>query len=144
MNSQSPLRFGMSRPLLSLAAGIAILCICLSAIGQQMAPPRTLDELKEEVQARAERKAYPVAALDTLEVKEALGNLKSLDRDEWATVWSAVGDRHLELAKTLMATDKRAASRQYRDAVEYYLFARFPLENSPGKVTSGQASDSTA
>ena len=138
MNSQSPLRFRMSRPLLSRTAGIAILCICGSAIGQQIAPPRTLDELKEEVQSRVERKAYPVAALDSLEVKEALGNLKSLDRDEWATVWSAVGDRHRELAKTLVTADKRAASRQYRDAVEYYLFARFPLENSPAKVKAYQ------
>jgi hypothetical protein len=27
----------------------------------QSAPPRTLEEVKNEVQARAERKAYPVA-----------------------------------------------------------------------------------
>lgn len=113
----------------SLAASIAV---------AQITPPRTLDELKDEVQVRAERRAYPVAALDPIEVREALGNLKSLDRDEWAAVWSAVGDRHLELGKVLAATDNRAASRQYRDAVEYYLFARFPLENSPGKVKAYQ------
>ncbi|MEO8133843.1 MAG: alpha/beta fold hydrolase [Betaproteobacteria bacterium] len=100
----------------------------------QIAPPRTLDELKDEVQSRADRKAYPVAGLEPTEVREALGNLKSLDRDEWAAVWSAVGTRHLELAKSLVASDRRSAARQYRDAAEYYLFARFPLENSPGKV----------
>src|SRR4030095_9376533 len=66
--------------------------------------------------------------------KEALGNLKSLDRDEWASVWSALGAKHLALANALVATDRRSASRQYHDAVEYFLFARFPLENSPGKV----------
>jgi pimeloyl-ACP methyl ester carboxylesterase len=111
---------------LALAASIATLARA------QVATPRTLDELKEEVQARADRRAYPVAALDPAEVREGLGNLKSLDRDEWAAVWSAVGDRHVALAKA--ATDRRIAARQYHDAIEYFLFARFPLENSPGKV----------
>ena len=86
------------------------------------------------MQVRVERRAYPVAGLDPLEVREALGNLKSLERDEWAAVWSAVGDMHFERAKMLLATDKRSASQQYRNAVEYYMLARFPLENSPGKV----------
>ena len=137
MNTTPAFASRMRKLLASLAMVIVGLWAGAPAIAQ-IAPPRTLDELKEEVQARAERKAYPVAALDALEVKEALGNLKSLDRDEWATVWSAVGDRHLEQAKTLTGTDKRAASRHYRDAVEYYLFARFPLENSPGKVKAYQ------
>ena len=111
----------------------------------QIAPPRTLDELKDEVQIRADRRAYPVSALDPIEVRDALGNLKSLDRDEWAAVWSAVGDRHLERGKTLLATDKRSASQQYRDAIEYYMLARFPLENSPGKVKAySQALDAFA
>ena len=115
-----------------LLAGV--LLMAMAPVSAQVPPPRTLDEVKDEVQLRAERKAYPVAALDATEVREALGNLKSLDRDEWAAVWSAVGDRHVELAKSLAVSDRRAAVRQYRDAVEYYLFARFPLENSPGKV----------
>jgi pimeloyl-ACP methyl ester carboxylesterase len=114
------------------AAGLAL--AGLGVASAQIAPPRTLDELKDEVQARADKRAYPVAALDPAEVKEALANLKSLDRDEWAAVWSALGDKHVAAAKVAAATDRRTASRQYRDAVEYYLFARFPLENSPGKV----------
>lgn len=127
----SPLRVRLSRLAMTLFAAGALLSGLAAA---QLAPPRTLDELKDEVQVRADRKAYPVAALDPIEVREALNNLKSLDRDEWAAVWSSVGDRHADLARTLVATDRRAASRQFRDAVEYYLFARFPLENSPGKV----------
>jgi pimeloyl-ACP methyl ester carboxylesterase len=130
-------RIRASAPLWSGA--LAAIASLVSALAMaQIAPPRTLDELKDEVQLRAERKAYPVAALDPTEVREALGNLKSLDRDEWAAVWSAVGDRHLELGKSLAATDRPAAGRQYRDAIEYYLFARFPLENSPGKVKAYQ------
>ena len=100
-------------------------------------PPSSLrraawDELKAEIQERADRKAYPVAQLDPAEVREALGNLKSLNRDEWAGAWSAIGDRHLEKAKSLEATDKAGAARGFEHAMEYYLFARFPLEDSPG------------
>src|SRR5439155_606745 len=70
--------------------------------------------------------------LDRAEVREALGALKTLDRDEWATAWSAIGDRHMAQAKR--ASDRASASEHYKYAFEYYLFARFPLENSPGKV----------
>jgi esterase FrsA len=106
--------------------------VAITAVAQ-IAPPRTLAELKTEVQARVDRKAYPVASLDAGEVREALAQLKSLDRDEWAGVWSAVGDRHLKAAQAAEATDRAGAIEQYRAAVEYYMFARFPLENSPGK-----------
>ncbi len=117
---------------------LAAIALFQCAAFAQVAAPRTLEELKEEVQSRAERKVYPVAALDPVEVKEALGNLKTLDRNEWAAVWSALGERHLALAKSAAPTDRRTASRQYRDATEYFLFARFPLENSPGKVKAYQ------
>jgi len=42
------------------------------------------------------------------------------------------GDRHMTQAKK--ASDRASASEQYKYAFEYYLFARFPLENSAGKV----------
>ena len=37
----------------------------------QLAPQRTFEELKKEIQARADRKAYPVAHLDATETREA-------------------------------------------------------------------------
>ena len=116
------------------SALLVLLGVASAFASAQIAPPRTLEELKNEVQVRAERRAYPVTGLDPIEVREALGNLKSLERDEWAAVWSEMGDRHRERGKVLLATDKRAASQQYRDAIEYYMLARFPLENSPGKA----------
>ncbi len=97
----------------------------------QSGGPRTLPELKADVQERADRNAYPVSGLDAAEVREALGNLKTLDRDEWAATWSAIGDRHMAQAKSASGA---AAAKEYKYAFEYYLFARFPLENSPGKV----------
>lgn len=100
----------------------------------QSGGPRTLPELKADVQERANRHAYPVSELDPAEVREALASLKTLDRDEWASAWSAIGDRHMALAKKAGSSDPVTASKHYKYAFEYYLFARFPLENSPGKV----------
>ena len=44
---------------LVLGVGMAVLASLATA---QLAPPRTLEELKDEVQARVDRRAYPVAA----------------------------------------------------------------------------------
>jgi len=110
-----------------------LLALAASALAQS-GGPRTLPELKTDVQERADRNAYPVSGLDAAEVREALGNLKTLDRDEWAAAWSAIGDRHMALARKAGSSDPATASKHYKYAFEYYLFARFPLENSPGKV----------
>ena len=117
-----------------LALGIVLLvAVSASPAGAQLAVPRTLAELKAEVQLRADRKAYPVATLDPTEVRKALAQLTSLDRDEWAATWSGIGDRHRMAAQAAEASDRTRAIEQYRSAVEYYMFARFPLEDSPGK-----------
>jgi len=81
---------------------------------------RTLEELKAETQARADRNAYPLIGLKADEVREALGRLTSLDRDEWAASWSQIGDRYM-------------AKRDYHQAWLYYSFARWPVPNSAGK-----------
>lgn len=116
--------------------GAAVAAAALGVCGAraQLAPARNLEELKSEIQARADRKAYPVAQLDAGEVREALANLKSQDRDHWASVWGAVGDRHFAKARALEATDKSAAVHAYDEAMQWQMFARFPLEDSPGTV----------
>ena len=114
---------------LTILAGLAIGATLATA---QLAPPRTLDELKAEIIERADRKAYPVSQLDPAEVREALGNLRSQNRDEWAAAWGAIGDRYLAKGKALESSDKAAAARAFEHAMEYYMFARFPLEDSPG------------
>ena len=81
---------------------------------------RTLDELKAETQARADRNAYPLIGLKPDDVREALARLTSLDRDAWAASWSEIGDRYM-------------AGKDFRRAWLYYSFARWPVPNSPGK-----------
>jgi esterase FrsA len=97
------------------AAGFAV--ATTSATAQS---GRTLEELKTEAQARADRNAYPLIGLKPDEVREALGRLTSLDGDEWAASWSQIGDRSM-------------AKKDYHQAWLYYSFARWPVPNSPGK-----------
>src|SRR5437868_11016330 len=101
---------------LFLAAGVAATLAASSAAQSG----RTLEELKAETQARADRNAYPLIGLKADEVREALGRLTSLDRDEWAASWSELGERYM-------------AKKDFHQAWLYYSFARWPVPNSPGK-----------
>jgi dienelactone hydrolase len=99
-----------------LAAGVAATVAVTSAAQSG----RTLEELKAEAQARADRNAYPLIGLKADEVREALSRLTSLDRDEWAASWSQIGERYM-------------AKKDFHQAWLYYSFARWPVPNSPGK-----------
>ncbi|HZE61617.1 MAG TPA: alpha/beta fold hydrolase [Burkholderiales bacterium] len=90
------------------------------AVAVQAQSGRTLEELKAETQARADRNAYPLIGLKPDEVREALGRLASMDRDEWAASWSQIGERYM-------------AKKDFHQAWLYYSFARWPVPNSPGK-----------
>jgi pimeloyl-ACP methyl ester carboxylesterase len=82
---------------------------------------RTLEDLKREAQARADRNAYPLIGLDPAVVREVLASLTSLERDEWARAWSAAAERYRA------AGDLVAAWRTYS-------FARWPVPlDSPQK-----------
>jgi pimeloyl-ACP methyl ester carboxylesterase len=102
----------------ALAVGIAVGIAAHSEA--QTTSGRTLEELKAEAIARADRNAYPLIGLKPAEVREALQRLTSLDRDEWAASWSAIGDRYME-------------KKDFHQAWLYYSFARWPVPNSPGK-----------
>src|SRR4051812_8836070 len=96
-------------------------CAALFAGAAEAQPAgRTLEELRTEAQARADRNAYPLIGLKPGEVREALARLKSLDRDEWAASWSEIGDRYV-------------SNGQFLEAWRYYSFARWPQPDSPGK-----------
>src|SRR5260221_12417356 len=128
----------MNRPTFREPLALALLLALAAPTLAQVAAPRTLPELKTEVQGRADRHAYPVSELEPAEVREALAALKTLDRDEWAQAWSAIADRHMAQAKK--ESERAGASDQYKYAFEDYLFARFPRENSPGKMKAYEKS----
>src|SRR5438309_841518 len=99
----------------------AFLCFCILGLQAGAQPAqRSLEELKAETQARADRNAYPLIGLKADDVREALANIKSLQGDDWAAAWSAVGDRYME-------------KNDFHMAWLVYSFARWPVPNSPGK-----------
>ena len=122
----------VARACLILAA--AMLALVDPAARAQIAPPRTLEELKAETQARADRNAYPLTGLKPADVRAALAKITSLDRDQWAAAWSSVADGYEADAKAADAAGRgKDAQEGYRQAWRLYSFARWPTPNSPGK-----------
>jgi esterase FrsA len=114
--------------------GLALLAFLLPAAAS--AQERTIDEIKAESQARAERKNYPLLGLDPADVRDALAGIKTRDADEWAANWSAVADRYSAKAEaSSSAEDKRA---NYLRAWRLYYFAQWPVASSPGKKAAYQ------
>jgi hypothetical protein len=114
-----------------LSAGAALLLSSLPLAAQTgIAPPRSLQELKDETLLRVERGGYPAMGLKVEDAREALAKINSLDRDEWAAAWSSIGDRYRAAAQ---AAAGPAAREGFYKAFLYYSLARFPTPNSPGK-----------
>jgi esterase FrsA len=114
---------------------LATLALAIPALPQQR-PERTLDEIKTEAVHRAENGMYPLIGLDPSDVKEALANVHTRDKDEWAAAFITVGDRYFNEAKSLEATDPGKANADYIRAWRIYSFGRWPVPSSPGKQKS--------
>src|SRR3954454_13962657 len=114
---------------------LAVLFLFIANVASaQIAPTRSWLELKEAVQDRVNRNAYPLTGYDKEEVREVLSRIKSLDRDEWARSWIEQGDRHLTQAKSAQSAGDRAKAREaYLAAWRYYGFGAWPTQNSEGK-----------
>jgi esterase FrsA len=118
---------------------LALFAICSTARAQ-LAPQRTWPELKEAVQERADRNAYPMTGMKTDDVREVLSQIKSLDRDEWAGAWSRMGERYETRAEEQEKTDVKAASESYLAAFRYFAFGGWPTQNSAGKKAAFEKS----
>jgi len=112
----------------------ATLALWQAAALAQIAPARTIEELKTEIQARADRNAYPLTGLKPADVRAALSNIATLDRDEWAGAWSSVAATYAASAQAAESAGRIAeAQGNYLQAWRLYSFARWPTPNSPGK-----------
>jgi hypothetical protein len=112
---------------------LLVLFVVVSA-SAQMAPTRTWEELRQETQRRVDKNLGPVGGLKSEDAREALANIHSLDRDEWAAAWSAIGERYEKRAKSEEAAKNNDAARDdYFWAFKYYTAARWPVPNSSGK-----------
>ena len=120
---------------------IALVSVLLAAVSAaaQMAPTRTWEELKEETQRRVDKNLGPVAGLKSDDARQALANIHSLDRDEWAAAWSAIAEKYDKRAKSEEAGKNNEAARDdYFLAFRYYTAARWPVPNSSGKQKAYQ------
>jgi esterase FrsA len=124
-------RAGITRS--ALLAAILVLVAAMAIVSAAPSEERSLEELKAEAQARADRNGYPLEGLRPDEVREALSRLKSLDRDEWAASWSLLGDRYMTKAQGELSSSPAQADRDFVQAWLYYNFGRWPAPNSPGK-----------
>ena len=117
-----------------LLVPIALLLCSTSLLAQG----RTLDELKNEVQSRSERQAYPCEGLKPDDVHEALIRLSSLAPNEWADVWSSIGDRYMDRGRISSQSSPGEADKDFLQAWIYYNFARWPAPTSSGKQLAYQ------
>jgi pimeloyl-ACP methyl ester carboxylesterase len=95
---------------------------------------RTLAEIKAEVMRRAE-KLSPFESIKAADAERILGSIKSLDRDEWAAAWVAVGLEYEKAADALAAKGGRVAeiAEAYSLAFDYCRLGRYPAATTPGK-----------
>src|SRR5436190_5259133 len=109
-------------------AAVFMIAMEQTAMSAEASRERTLQEIKEESIARAERGGYPLIGLDPADVREAFQSITTLDRDEWAAAWITLGDRYYAKAE---AADE--ARTNYLRAWRLYSFGRWPVPSSPGK-----------
>ena len=95
------------------------------------APERTIDEIKTEAQARAERGGYPLIGLDPADVRDALSGITTRDPDEWGANWSRVADKYI--AQAGAATEPAVRDADYVRAWRLYYFGGWPVPSSAGK-----------
>src|SRR6202035_2916152 len=108
-------RLGWLQLSMTLGWVLALLASVLSSSAfAQLAPPRTLEELKAETQKRVEQNVAPAGGLQSDDAREALANIHSLDRNEWAAAWSTIAERYQQRAKAEEASnDPKAAQSDY-------------------------------
>ncbi|MFN7085506.1 MAG: alpha/beta hydrolase family protein [Burkholderiales bacterium] len=98
---------------------------------------RSLEALKHEVQRRADCGMPPLGGMASEDVRAALAQIDSLDREQWALAWNRVAEGHLAKAQR-PATAPEAAREHYWHAWRLYHFARWPVENSPARRRAKQ------
>ena len=96
-----------------------------------MRPPKTLDEIKSTLLARAGR-GNPVRGLSREEVEAVVARLQSVDPDHWAKVWSDPAEPWLAKAKEAEKSGGNEGAREsYLKAYAYFAAARYPALFSP-------------
>jgi esterase FrsA len=99
---------------------------------------RDLEQLKAEVQRRADRGMPPLGGIAAEDARAALARISSLEREEWAIAFNDIARAHRERAESLEPRDRAGAAKAYWQAWRTYHFSRWPTENSPAKQDAKQ------
>ena len=110
---------------------LSVALLLIHSVAQAQMTERTIEEIKTESMARAQRGAYPLGGLDPKDVGQALSLIHTRDRDEWAKGFSEVAQGYM--AQGSMAASPQEAAAAYKKAWRLYYFAQWPVPNSPGK-----------
>jgi esterase FrsA len=111
---------------------IALLVAVSGSAWSQTWGPRNLKELKEETLDRARNAEGPIGRVNMEDAERAMANLHTLERDDWARVWSEIAEEYLAKAKA--ATTDEEARENYLFAWRYFDIGRWPTEkHSAGK-----------
>ena len=114
-------------------ASLIVLALCAASVAwPQSWGPRSLEELKEETLHRARNAAGPIGDVNMADAERAMANLHTLERDDWAKVWSDIGEEYM--TKAAAARSEQEARENYLAAWRYFDVGRWPTEkHSPGK-----------
>ena len=110
---------------------LSLALLLIHTAAQAQLTERTIEEIKTESMARAQRGAYPLGGLDPKDVGQALSLIQTRDRDEWANGFSQVAQSYM--AQGSKAASPQEAAAAYKKAWRLYYFAQWPVPNSPGK-----------
>jgi hypothetical protein len=96
-----------------------------------------MDEVKRELLDRAKENRNPFLYTIFDEVAPVISELRSVDREDWAKMFSAIAAPHEErAAKAEAAGDAATARKEYLIAYDCHHVARYPAPNSPGKMAA--------
>ena len=103
---------------------------------------KTLDEIKQEVLRRAEKRLSPFNHVRLEDASVVVRALTSLDRDHWAEEWCRAGLPYEAQGDAL--AQRRAGRREigetYYNAFELCRMGRYPCASTPGKKQAYQHS----
>jgi len=126
------MKYAPSTKLITWVLGLLYASVSLSLSAQSWGP-RTLTQLKAEAQRRSDGALPPVEHVKPADMREALAQINSLDPEEWARAFIAIGDRYMVQAQQALQANPEQASLSYKHAWEVYNAARWPTENSSQK-----------
>jgi hypothetical protein len=115
--------------LTAFALGLLYAAIAVGVSAQSWGP-RTLPQLKAEAQRRSDGMLPPVDHVKPADMREALAQINSLEPDEWAKAFIAIGDRYMVQAEQALKLNSDQAAQPFKHAWEVYNAARWPTENS--------------